>query len=78
MRENGFKFTRPVEDKLPEGRHTGPLGTRGHWDTGDTGTLQELLQGRGAAGECGLNRRGAEGRQVGHSSGCHGQVSTTN
>ena len=30
MRENGFKFTRPVEDKLPEGRHTGPLGTRGH------------------------------------------------
>ena len=70
MRENGFKFTRPVEDKLPEGRHTG--------HTGHTGTLQELLQGRGAAaGECGLNRRGAEGRQVGHSSGCHGQVSTT-
>ena len=23
MRENGFKFTRPAEDKLPEGRHTG-------------------------------------------------------
>ena len=29
MRENGFKFTRPVEDKLPEG----PLG---HWGHGDT------------------------------------------
>lgn len=26
MRENGFKFTRPVEDKLAEGRHTGDWG----------------------------------------------------